>query len=57
LFAIIQAAAGRSISFLAVSIIAVALIIERFLILRKEKIVPGGFAGKVLAAYQKQGRE
>ncbi|TMH11337.1 MAG: MotA/TolQ/ExbB proton channel family protein, partial [Betaproteobacteria bacterium] len=40
---------------LAVSVIAVALIIERFMILRKEKIIPGGLLEKVLAAYQKQG--
>jgi biopolymer transport protein ExbB len=55
LFAIIQAAGWPIYFLLAVSIIAVALIIERFLILRKEKIVPGGLLEKVLAAYQKQG--
>src|SRR3989442_15149154 len=32
-----------------------SLIIERFMILRKEKIIPGGLLEKVLAAYQKQG--
>ena len=55
MFAIIQAAGWPIYFLLAVSIIAVALIIERFLILRKEKIVPGGLLEKVLAAYQKQG--
>jgi len=55
LFAIIQAAGWPIYFLLAVSIIAVALIIERFMILRKEKIVPGGLLEKVLAAYQKQG--
>jgi len=54
LFAIIHAA-GWPIYFFAVSVIAVALIIERFMILRKEKIVPGGLLEKVLTAYQKQG--
>jgi biopolymer transport protein ExbB len=55
LFAIIQAAGWPIYFLLAVSIIAVALIIERFMILRKEKIVPGGLLEKVLAAYQRQG--
>jgi biopolymer transport protein ExbB len=55
LFAIIHAAGWPIYFLLAVSIIAVALIIERFMILRKEKIVPGGLLEKVLAAYQKQG--
>jgi biopolymer transport protein ExbB len=55
LFAIIQAAGWPIYFLLAVSIIAVALIIERFLILREEKIVPGGLLEKVLAVYQKQG--
>jgi len=55
LFAIIQAAGWPIYFLLAVSIIAVALIIERFMILREEKIVPGGLLEKVLAAYQKQG--
>ena len=55
MFAIIQAAGWPIYFLLAVSIIAVALIIERFLILRKEKIVPGGLLEKVLAAYQRQG--
>lgn len=55
MFAIIQAAGWPIYFLLAVSIIAVALIIERFMILRKEKIVPGGLLEKVLAAYQRQG--
>ncbi len=55
MFAIIHAAGWPMYFLLAVSVIAVALIIERFMILRKEKIVPGGLLEKVLAAYQKQG--
>jgi biopolymer transport protein ExbB len=55
LFAIIHAAGWPIYFLLIVSVIAVALIIERFMILRKEKIVPGGLLEKVLAAYQKQG--
>jgi biopolymer transport protein ExbB len=55
LFAIIQAAGWPIYFLLAVSIVAVALIIERFMILRKEKIVPGDLLDKVLAAYHKQG--
>ena len=55
MFAIIHAAGWPIYFLLAVSVIAVALIIERFMILRKEKIVPGGLLEKVLAAYQKQG--
>jgi len=55
LFAIIQAAGWPIYFLLVVSVIAVALIIERFMILRKEKIVPGGLLEKVLAAYQRQG--
>ena len=55
LFAIIQAAGWPIYFLLAVSIVAVALIIERFMILRKEKIVPGDLLERVLAAYQRQG--
>jgi len=55
LFAIIHAAGWPIYFLLAVSVIAVALIIERFMILRKERIIPGGLLEKVLAAYQKQG--
>lgn len=55
MFSIIQAAGWPIYFLLAASIIAVALIIERFIILRKEKIVPGGLLEKVVAAYQRQG--
>ena len=55
MFAIIHAAGWPIYFLLAVSVIAVALIIERFMILRKEKIIPGGLLEKVLSAYQKQG--
>jgi biopolymer transport protein ExbB len=55
LFAIIQAAGWPIYFLLAVSIVAVALIIERFMILRKEKIVPSGLLDRVLTAYQRQG--
>ena len=55
MFAIIHAAGWPIYFLLAVSVIAVALIIERFMILRKEKIVPGDLLEKVLVAYQKQG--
>ena len=55
MFAIIHAAGWPIYFLLAVSVIAVALIIERFMILRKEKIVPGGLLERVLVAYQKQG--
>jgi biopolymer transport protein ExbB len=54
-FAIIQAA-GWPIWFLLVaSVIAVALIIERALVLRRDKIVPPGLLDKVVDAYRKQG--
>jgi biopolymer transport protein ExbB len=55
LFAIIQAAGWPIYFLLAVSVIAVALVIERFVILREEKIVPSGLLEKVLAIYDKQG--
>ncbi|HMH19622.1 MAG TPA: MotA/TolQ/ExbB proton channel family protein [Burkholderiales bacterium] len=55
MFAIIQAAGWPIYFLLAVSIVAVALIIERFIILRKEKVVPGGLLEKVLTVYQRQG--
>lgn len=55
MFAIIQAAGWPIYFLLAVSVIAVALIIERFAILRKEKIVPGGLLERVLAIYDRQG--
>lgn len=55
LFAIIQAAGWPIYFLLAVSIVAVALIIERFMILRREKIIPSGLLERVLVAYQRQG--
>jgi len=55
LFSIIQAAGWPIYFLLAVSIVAVALIIERFMILRREKIVPSGLLEKVLIAYQRKG--
>ena len=55
MFAIIHAAGWPIYFLLTVSVIAVALIIERFMILRREKIVPGGLLEKVLVAYQEQG--
>jgi biopolymer transport protein ExbB len=55
LFAIIQAAGWPIYFLLAVSIVAVALIIERFMILRREKIAPEGLLDRVLAAYDRQG--
>jgi biopolymer transport protein ExbB len=54
-FAIIQAA-GWPIWFLLVaSVVAVALIIERSVMLRREKVVPTGLLEKVVDAYRKQG--
>ena len=55
MFAIIQAAGWPIYFLLAASVIAVALIIERFVILREEKIVPSALLEKVLAIYGKQG--
>jgi biopolymer transport protein ExbB len=55
LFAIIQAA-GWPIWFLLVaSVIAVALIIERLITLRKNRVVPAGLLEKAVSAYRKQG--
>lgn len=55
MFAIIQAA-GWPIWFLLIaSVIAVALIIERAIVLRGDKIVPRGLLEKVVDAYRKQG--
>jgi len=54
-FAIIQAA-GWPIWFLLIaSVIAVALIIERSVVLRRPKIIPTGLLDKVVEAYRKQG--
>ncbi len=55
MFAIIQAAGWPIYFLLLASVIAVALIIERFIILRKEKIVPTGLLDRVLAIYQREG--
>ncbi|HTQ75480.1 MAG TPA: MotA/TolQ/ExbB proton channel family protein [Burkholderiales bacterium] len=55
MFSIIQAAGWPIYFLLAVSIVAVALIIERFMILRRGKIVPSGLLEKVLIAYQRKG--
>jgi biopolymer transport protein ExbB len=55
LFAIIQAAGWPIYFLLAVSIVAVALIVERFMILRKEKIIPSDLLDKVLAIYRVEG--
>ena len=55
LFAIIQAAGWPIWPLLIASIIAVALIIERLIMLRKDRIVPNGLLGKAVAIYEKQG--
>jgi biopolymer transport protein ExbB len=55
LFAIIQAAGWPIWPLLLASVIAVALIIERLITLRKPRIVPPGLLQKVLAAHQQQG--
>jgi biopolymer transport protein ExbB len=55
LFDIIKAAGWPIYPLLLASIIAVALIIERFIILRENKIVPKGLLEKALSAYQRQG--
>lgn len=55
MFAIIQAAGWPIWPLLIASIIAVALIIERLVMLRKDRIVPSGLLEKAVAAYQKQG--
>jgi len=55
LFAIIQAAGWPIWPLLVASIVAVALIIERLVMLRKDRIVPEGLLEKAVAAYEKQG--
>jgi biopolymer transport protein ExbB len=55
LFEIIKAAGWPIWPLLIASIIAVALIIERFITLQKNKIIPDGLLEKAVAAYQKQG--
>jgi biopolymer transport protein ExbB len=54
-FAIIQAAGWPIWPLLLASIIAVALIIERMIVLRRERIVPRGLFERVVEAYRKQG--
>jgi biopolymer transport protein ExbB len=55
LFEILQAAGWPIWFLLLASVIAVALIIERLITLRKERIVPSGLLEKVLAVYRRQG--
>ncbi len=55
MFAIIQAAGWPIWPLLIASIVAVALIIERFVILRKKRINPSGLLDKAVGAYRKQG--
>jgi biopolymer transport protein ExbB len=54
-FAIIQAAGWPIWPLLVASVIAVALIIERLIVLRRERIVPQGLFERVVDAYRKQG--
>jgi biopolymer transport protein ExbB len=54
-FAILQAAGWPIWLLLVASIIAVALIIERAIMLRRERIVPQGLLEKVVEAYRRQG--
>lgn len=54
-FSIIQAAGWPIWFLLAASVIAVALIIERFIVLRRARIAPAGLLDKVVDAYRKQG--
>lgn len=55
MFAIIQAAGWPIWFLLLASVIAVALIIERTIVLRRSRIVPGGLLDRVVEAYRKQG--
>ena len=55
MFAIIEAAGWPIWFLLATSVIAVALIIERLVVLRRDKIVPRGLLDQVLEAYRRQG--
>jgi biopolymer transport protein ExbB len=54
-FAIIQAAGWPIWPLLLASIIAVALIIERMIVLRRSRVVPAGLFERVVDAYRKQG--
>lgn len=55
MFALVTAAGWPIYPLLIASIIAVALIIERLIMLRKEKIVPADLLGKVIKVYRQQG--
>ena len=55
MFAIIQAAGWPIWPLLLASIIAVALIIERAIVLRSAKILPPGLLKRVIADYQQSG--
>lgn len=55
MFSIIQAAGWPIWFLLAASVIAVALIIERFIVLRRQRIAPPTLLEKVVDAYRKQG--
>ena len=55
MFSIILAAGWPIWPLLAASIIAVALIIERLVALRRSKVLPGGLLQRVLAEYRQQG--
>mgnify|MGYP001302714101 FL=1 len=55
MFSIIQAAGWPIYFLLVASIVAVALIIERFIILREAKVVPAGLLEKAVTIYRKQG--
>jgi len=55
LLAIIQAAGWPIWPLLLASVVAVALIIERFVTLRESKIVPASLLDQVLQVYQSQG--
>ena len=55
MFAIIEAAGWPIWFLLATSVIAVALIIERLVVLRRDKIVPRGLLDQVFEAYRRQG--
>lgn len=55
MFAIIQAAGWPIWPLLLASIIAVALILERLVALRRAKVVPAGLLQRVIAEYRKSG--
>lgn len=55
MFAIIQAAGWPIWPLLLASIVAVALIIERLVALRRSKILPDGLLQRVIAEYRQNG--